>query len=281
MRWDDVLPDTFNLSGGATGWGAALSSHLNVTDRDVLNLQVNGGRGIENYYNDAPIDVGPVFNLGDRLRPVLGRALPIWGMMAYYEHYWDKDKRWANTIGYSRVSIDNSNAQLPEAFRIGQYGGLTLIHVPTKNVMLGAEFQWGYRHNFEGDWRFNDYRIQTSFKYSYGHSFGGKSLWIRPAAATAWSPAVDRRPSPERCDQAVVAQDARKRAAAIRRLLRLDEREGIRRDGERPGAEPRARHFGRFGGRRTGVADSEPKPDDFDEGVVRADRDRAGCRLDQ
>ena len=40
--------------------------------------------------------------------------------------------------------------------------------------MLGAEFQWGYRHNFEGDWRFNDYRIQTSFKYNYAHSFGGK-----------------------------------------------------------------------------------------------------------
>ena len=77
----------------------------------MLKLQVNGGRGVENYYNDAPIDVGPVFNFNERFRPVLGRALPIWGMMAYYEHTWDKEKRWANTIGYSRVSIDNSNAQ--------------------------------------------------------------------------------------------------------------------------------------------------------------------------
>jgi hypothetical protein len=173
MRWDDVLPDTFDLSGGATGWGVSLGGNLNVTERDVFRLQANGGRGVENYYNDAPIDVGPAFNFGERFRPVVGRALPIWGMMAYYEHTWDKAKRWMNTIGYSRVNIDNSNAQLPEAFRIGQYGGLTLLHFPTKNVMFGAEFQWGYRHNFEGDWRFNDYRIQTSFKYSYGHSFGG------------------------------------------------------------------------------------------------------------
>ena len=27
MSWDDILPDTFNLSGTATGWGAALSSN--------------------------------------------------------------------------------------------------------------------------------------------------------------------------------------------------------------------------------------------------------------
>lgn len=174
MRWDDVLADTFDLSGGATGWGAAASSNINVSKRDVFRLQVNGGRGIQNYYNDAPIDVGPVFNFGDPRRPLLGRALPIWGMMAYYERTWDKNREWATTMGYSRLNIDNSNAQPVDAFRIGQYAGFTLLHYPTKNIMMGAEFQWGYRRNFEGDWRFNDYRIQTSFKYSYRHHFGGK-----------------------------------------------------------------------------------------------------------
>lgn len=175
MRWDDVLPDSFDLSGGATGWGAAASSNLNVTKQDVFRLQVNGGRGVENYYNDAPIDVGAAFNFGDPHHPLVGRALPIWGMMAYYERTWDKKRQWATTIGYSRVSIRNSNAQPVDAFRIGQYGGVTLLHYPTKNVMMGAEFQWGYRRNFEGDWRFNDYRIQTSFRYNYAHHFGGKN----------------------------------------------------------------------------------------------------------
>jgi len=97
----------------------------------VFRLQVNGGRGIQNYYNDAPVDVRAAFN-NERFRPVVGRALPIWGMMAYYEHTWDKEGRWANTIGYSQVSIDNSNAHLAEAFPIGRYAGLTVLHYPTR-----------------------------------------------------------------------------------------------------------------------------------------------------
>lgn len=70
------------------------------------------------------------FNFDDPHHPLVGKALPIWGMMAYYERTWDKKRQWATTIGYSRVSIDNGDAQAVDAFRIGQYGGVTLLHYP-------------------------------------------------------------------------------------------------------------------------------------------------------
>ncbi len=174
FRWDDVFPDTFDLSGGTTGWGASLSSNINAGKRDVFRLQVDGGRGIQNYYNDAPVDVAVRLTPNDIRRPFVPEALPIWGLVAYLDHTWDKDEKWKSSIGYSRVSIDNSDGQLPDAFRIGQYGSVNVTNYPTDKIMMGAEFQWGYRHDFTDPFRFNDYRLQFSFKYSYSRKFGGK-----------------------------------------------------------------------------------------------------------
>jgi hypothetical protein len=45
------------------------------------------------------------------------------------------------------------------------------------NVMIGGEFQWGRREDFRGvnvntdPFRVNDFRLQFSFKYSFGHKF--------------------------------------------------------------------------------------------------------------
>jgi hypothetical protein len=172
FRWDDVLADTFDLSGGTTGWGASLSSNINASKRDVIRLQAVYGKGVENYFNDAPIDIGIEHNLGDRRRPIVGEALPDLGLTAYLDHSWNST--WSSAIGWSMVKIDNSDAQLPLAYHRGQYASVNALWTPVPRVMMGAEFQWGYRRNFSDGFTANDYRIQTSFKYSFTKTFGEK-----------------------------------------------------------------------------------------------------------
>src|SRR5262245_20271197 len=57
IKYDDVLEDEFDLSGDVTGWGLNLSSNLKFA-KDVVRLQYIFGEGVENYMNDAPVDVG-------------------------------------------------------------------------------------------------------------------------------------------------------------------------------------------------------------------------------
>src|SRR3954468_4489136 len=88
MKWDDLNDDQFDLSGSATGWGLNFSSNLNAGKNDVVRLQLVYGEGIENYMNDAPVDVGIENNFQNKLTPVVGKALPILGLVAFIDHTW-------------------------------------------------------------------------------------------------------------------------------------------------------------------------------------------------
>ncbi len=77
IKWDDVNTDQFDLSGSATGWGLHLSTILNATKNDVVRASVIYGEGVENYMNDAPIDIGVQNNFSDPRKPVVGKALPV------------------------------------------------------------------------------------------------------------------------------------------------------------------------------------------------------------
>jgi len=172
IRWDDVLTtDRFDLNGGVTGWGVSLSGGYKAGKKDLIHAQVIYGAGVENYFNDAPVDVGVRTNFDEPLTPVTGKALPDFGMVLYLDHTWND--HFTSAIGYSRVDIDNSNLQLPEAFKIGQYASTNLLWTPVKNVLIGGEFQWGYRQNHSDGFHFNDYRLQFSGKYSFSQTFGG------------------------------------------------------------------------------------------------------------
>jgi hypothetical protein len=172
MKWDDLLPnDVFNLDGGAVGWGAHVSGNLNI-GKDVLRLSVVYGRGVQNYMNDAPIDVGiknnyinstiPILN---PITPIIGVALPVLGTVSFLDHTWSD--KFTSSIGYSLVDISNTNGELPTAFRRGQYGIANLLYYPVKPVLMGAEFQWGRRSDFSNRYKYNDYKLQVSFKYSF------------------------------------------------------------------------------------------------------------------
>ena len=171
INWDDVLDDPFELSGHANGWGFNLSGVYKIS-KDSIRAEATYGEGIENYMNDAPVDVGVKNNLTNRVTPVLGAALPVFGMSAFYDKTWSD--QWTSTAGYSRLDIKNSNAQLPIAFKNGQYALANLLYYPVPDMMLGGEFQWGKRENFSDGFSFSDYRIQFSFRYNFMYKLAAK-----------------------------------------------------------------------------------------------------------
>jgi hypothetical protein len=163
MQWDDLDTDQFDLSGTATGWGVNVSSNVKFS-RHVLRLQTVVGEGIENYMNDAPADIGIENNFSDARKPIIGKPLPILGLVGFLDLNWT-DKV-SSTIGYSRVDIDNTTGQAATSFKSGQYALANCLFYPAKGVVLGPEVQWGYRDNKE-NWHTKAYRVQFSAKYNF------------------------------------------------------------------------------------------------------------------
>jgi hypothetical protein len=171
IRWFDAIPDEFDLSGSDWGWGVSISSAPKFGKNDVGRFQVNYGEGIQNYFNDAPVDIGIASgSLTDPTRPIKGVALPIFGFSAFLDHTWSK--RFSSALGYSMINIENSGFQAANAFNKGHYALGNLLFYPMDNVMVGGEFQWGRRNNFQDGFVSDDYRIQFSFKYNFSKSFG-------------------------------------------------------------------------------------------------------------
>jgi len=172
IGYDDLLPnDQFDLSGHVWGWGVSVSSNITPTPNDVLRVQLIEGAGIENFFNDSPVDVGVKSNPGNAVTPVLGEALGDFGLVLFLDHSWNA--QFTSAVGYSRIDVSNSNGQAPNAFKVGQYALGNLLYAPVPSVLLGGELQWGRRENFSDGFASNDFRIQFSVKYSFGVKVGG------------------------------------------------------------------------------------------------------------
>lgn len=171
MQWDDLLDDALDLSGSATGWGLNLSSNIKAGSTGVVRLQVVYGEGIQNYMNDAPVDVGAKANAGNPVTPIVGEALPLLGVVAFYDHNWSS--RFSSAIGYSMLDIRNSDLQADDAFKRGHYALANLLYTPTPGMMVGGELQYGRRENNDDGWTVDDVRVQVSFKYNFSISIGG------------------------------------------------------------------------------------------------------------
>jgi hypothetical protein len=152
-------------SGSKTGWGINLASGIKTIGRDQLLLQVVYGEGIANYMNDGGMDLAPQasFTAGD-LTALTGKAVPLTGIVAYYDHYWNS--KWSSSIGYSYTQVDNTNFQDPGAFHKGDYASGNLLFYPGDNLMFGGELMWGKRTNNDGA-SDDDIRFQFSAKYSF------------------------------------------------------------------------------------------------------------------
>ena len=169
IAWVDTNGALPNLSGSAIGWGINLTSNVNFTKKDVGRFEFVYGKGIENYMNDAPVDIGVANNFSNPATPVKGVALPVTSVVAFLDHTWSE--RFSTSIGYSFLNISNSDAMLPSAFHQGDYALANLLYHPLKQVTVGGEFQFGRRVNFSDGFNVNDYKVQFSFRYDWSKGF--------------------------------------------------------------------------------------------------------------
>jgi len=170
IEWVDTAPDEYDLSDTAVGWGVNFSSNLKLAQDKVVKLQAVYGEAIENYMNDASVDIGIEVDASNPERPLRGEALPVLGLVAFYDHSWNE--KFSSSFGYSLHRIWNTLGQSPDAFKRGQYALANLLYYPVKDVMIGGQFQYGRRDNHSDGFSSNDYRIQFSFRYDFSIKLG-------------------------------------------------------------------------------------------------------------
>jgi len=153
------------------GWGLNLSTNLNLgkNKKTVFRGAVVYGEGIQNYMNDAPVDIGIKKNPGNIVTPVKGVALPLLGVTAFIDHNWNE--KFSTAIGYSMIDIDNSDGQAASSFQKANYAAVNLMYYPVKNAMCGVELQYGDRSNFTDGWETDILKLQFSFKYNFSQVF--------------------------------------------------------------------------------------------------------------
>ena len=86
----------------------------------------------------------------------------------------DAYEKFSTAIGYSSIDIDNSDGQNNDAFKKGQYIVGNLLYYPVKNAMMGIEFQYGDRENFNATantFSASITKVQFSFKYNFSEAF--------------------------------------------------------------------------------------------------------------
>jgi hypothetical protein len=158
--------------GSQTGWGINLAAAFKTIGKDQLLLQVVYGDGIASYMNDGGMDIAPQTLAGGPTPTSLGvggRAVPLTGVVAYYDHYWNST--WSSSIGYSFTQVSNTDLQDPTAFHKGQYASVNLLMYPADKVMIGGELMWGKRSDNPipaGGATGDDVRFQFSVKYNFG-----------------------------------------------------------------------------------------------------------------
>ncbi|HEY4212510.1 MAG TPA: DcaP family trimeric outer membrane transporter [Steroidobacteraceae bacterium] len=153
--------------GSQTGWGLFASAAWKTFGKDQLLLQVVHGDGIATYMNDGGMDLAPNANF-DPLAPaptLSAEAVPLTGVVAYYDHWWSS--RWSSSIGYSFTQVSNTNFQTPDTFHKSDYASVNLLMHPVEQVLVGAELLWGRRTNSDGTTG-DDVRFQFSVKYDFG-----------------------------------------------------------------------------------------------------------------
>jgi len=174
IGWVDTSGSAVNFGGSVVGWGVDLTSNLNISKNNVAKLGFVYGNGIENYMNDAPVDVGILNNPPGSRLPIKGVALPVLGLVTFLDHTWNE--HFTSSVGYSLVDIQNSNAQKPADYHQGDYAIGNLLYHPIPRVTMGGEFQFGRRVNFRDGFNYNDYRMQFSFKFDWDKTFKSPTL---------------------------------------------------------------------------------------------------------
>jgi hypothetical protein len=141
------------------GWGVNLTGGIKVLERDQVLFQAAVGEAIADYMNDSSgLGLDAVYD-GDDLE-----SLPTFGGVIAYQHWWDK--KWDSYVVYSYASVDNADAQGPEAYHAGHYAAVNLRWHPAERVMMGVEYLYGVREDNDGDKGYAS-RVQASVQYKF------------------------------------------------------------------------------------------------------------------
>ena len=170
IGWKDISDTSiYKLSGSDIGWGVNISSVINAGRKLKFKLQGETGEGFQNYTADPSPDLALQSNPGNTITPVKGKALPLWGFFSFVEMKWSEKLQ--TSIGYSMMTVTNTDLQSPDAFRQGQYGLVNLRYYPVNNLMMGLEYQYGKRENFSDGFQSFANKIQFSFKFNFSQKF--------------------------------------------------------------------------------------------------------------
>ena len=99
---------------------------------------------------------------------VSAEAIPLTGIVAYYDHYWSDE--FSTSIGYSTTFVDNSNLQTADTYKSGQYASVNLLYYPVSNVMIGGEVIWGDLEFKDGSTQ-DDISFPVLGEYNWGKTF--------------------------------------------------------------------------------------------------------------
>lgn len=172
-KWEDLRVDPeVNLSGDAVRWAFNLTTVINTGKVGTLRLGGAYGEGAENRWNDAPDDLAIQYDPGNPSQPIAGKMLPVLGITAFYDVFWNP--KWTSTAGGSYVHVDNANGQRPEAFRSGYYALANVLWHPDPSLLFGPELQYIRRDNFSDGFSSEGFRLQVSGKWSYSYTIGGR-----------------------------------------------------------------------------------------------------------
>ncbi|WP_298632637.1 DcaP family trimeric outer membrane transporter [uncultured Umboniibacter sp.] len=168
IKWQDNNADsTVDLSGEQTGWGINLSTNY-FLGRHVIRASTVYGEGIQNYLNDASVDIGIDQGAGTDPRNLTSTAIPVLGVVAFIDLNWSE--QWTSSIGYSLQDNDLPASASEAQFQTGQYALANLLWHPSSNIFMGPELQWAERENYDG-YKSDDLRIQFSVKYNFSKTF--------------------------------------------------------------------------------------------------------------
>ena len=170
LKWKDIHKSGgYDLSDEVLGWGAHLSAVINIGKMIVFRGSYVYGEGIQNYMQDAPVDIGAKENPGNTAKPFTGKPLPVTGIHAFVDLNWSPTL--CTAIGYSTVDIENTESASPSAYKMGQYAIVNLVATPFKNAMIAAEVQWGRRTNLGDGFTSDAIKLHFAFKYNFSEIF--------------------------------------------------------------------------------------------------------------
>ena len=142
------------------GWGVNLSTGLDLTKRDSLQLLGVYGHGIGGQGNDAGFfNSDAAFDADGDLE-----ALPYWSVMAGMTHRWNDTLR--STITYGYVNLDNASGQDPTFYHTTHYASANLIWQLRKRLSVGLEGLYGIKEARNGVDSGDHWRIQLGMVYS-------------------------------------------------------------------------------------------------------------------